>query len=261
MSQTFDLQITVLGSGTSAGVPMIGCHCPVCSSADPRDRRMRCSVAVGYDQHEILIDTAPELRLQAVGNALNRVEAVVFTHGHADHIFGLDDIRRYNTLLGRPIGVYANAQTLETLQRAFPYAFSKPADSGVYRPELVPHLINGPFELGGRRWIPIPLRHGAGDVLGFRIGKFAYCTDCSQILPSSMALLENLDTLIIDALRPHPHPTHFSFAQAIAVIKKLQPGRAFLTHLSHDVFHAQAEADLPAPIKICYDGLRLNVPF
>jgi phosphoribosyl 1,2-cyclic phosphate phosphodiesterase len=259
MSQTSNLQIIVLGSGTSAGVPMIGCHCPVCSSIDPRDRRTRCSLAVRYDQHEILIDTAPELRLQAVGNALDRVEAVVFTHAHADHIFGLDDIRRYNTVLGRPIGVYANAETLGVLQRAFPYAFNKLTDTGVYRPELVPHVINGPFDLLGRTWTPIPLRHGRGDVLGFRIGNFAYCTDCSQILPQSMALLQNLDTLIIDALRPHPHPTHFSFTQAVAMINNLKPRQAFLTHLSHDVFHAQAEADLPAPIKICYDGMQLSV--
>lgn len=261
MAHTSNLQITVLGSGTSAGVPMIGCHCPVCTSTDPRDRRTRCSLAIRYDHHEILIDTAPELRLQAVADALDRVEAVVFTHAHADHIFGLDDIRRYNTVLGRPIDVYANAETLAVLQRAFPYAFTESVDAGVYRPELSPHAINGPFDLGGRTWIPVPLRHGRGNVLGFRIGNFAYCTDCSQIPPPSMALLQNLDTLIIDALRPHPHPTHLSFAQAIAIIKDLQPRQAFLTHLSHDVFHAQAQADLPAPVRICYDGLKLEVPF
>ncbi len=254
------MRITVLGSGTSTGVPMIGCHCPVCSSDDLRDRRSRCSIVVHYQNRHILVDTTPELRLQAIAARLDRIDAVVFTHAHADHIFGLDDVRRYNTILGSPLPIYAAEDTLVALERIFPYAFIKQQDAGFFRPALAPNRISGPFDLFGVSWRPIPLLHARGAVLGFRIGDFAYCTDCSDFPESSLDQLRNLQTLIIDALRPRPHPAHLSFAQALTLIDRLQPQQAYFTHLSHDVSHAQAEAGLPPRVRLCYDGLTITIP-
>ena len=252
------LTITVLGSGTSTGVPMIGCHCPVCTSADPRDRRSRSSLAVHYDEHHILIDCSPELRLQALAAKLDRVDAVVFTHAHADHIFGLDDLRRYNSILGGPLPIHASPETLTALRRFFPHAFAKPVEERLFRPELEPHPIDGPFDLLGTLWRPLELPHGRGAVLGFRIGAFAYCTDCSDVPETVLCQLQGLDVLILDALRPKPHPTHLCFSQALAIIERLKPRRAFFTHLSHDVFQAEAEAQLPPHVRLCYDGLTLT---
>ena len=260
MPKKFPLEITILGSGTSAGVPMIGCHCPVCSSSDPRDRRTRTSIAIAYNNHVVLVDTAPELRLQAIANDLDAVHAVVFTHAHADHIFGLDDLRRYNTLLHALLPIYAAPETLCSLKRVFPYAFGKQeTEKDVYRPELLPNEISGPFDLFGASWQPIPLIHGRAKVLGFRIGSFAYCTDCSEIPAESLGQLAGLEVLIIDALRPRPHPAHLNFAEALEVIEKLRPQRAYFTHLSHDVLHVDGEKSLPAHVKFCYDGLKLDV--
>lgn len=259
------LTITFLGSGTSAGVPMIGCHCAVCSSTDPRDHRSRPSIAVSYGGHNILVDTSPELRLQAIREGLDRISAVVFTHAHADHIFGLDDVRRYNTITQQPLPLYASADTMATLKRVFPYAFEPPLPPAqaikyaLFRPELSPVIIDGPFDLFGMRWEPLELPHGRSPVLGFRIGNFAYCTDCSGIPEAARVKLQGLDTLIIDGLRPRPHPTHLSFEQALAEIAALQPRRAFFTHVSHDMKHADIEATLPPHVRVGYDGLKFEV--
>jgi phosphoribosyl 1,2-cyclic phosphate phosphodiesterase len=256
--------VTILGSGTSAGVPMIGCHCPVCSSTDPRDNRTRPSIVVHYldsagKLRHILIDTTPELRIQAVANRLDWIDAVVYTHAHADHIFGLDDVRRYNTLINAPLPLYAAPHTMEQLKTAFAYAFSQEHDPRIFRPALEPHLIEGPFSLFDQTWTPIPLIHGRHRVLGFRIGTFAYCTDCSLISEESLAQLHGLDLLIIDALRPRPHPTHLSFDQALAYIAQLAPKQALFTHLSHDISHADAERDLPAHVRVAYDGMGMKL--
>ncbi len=263
------LSITFLGSGTSVGVPMIGCHCAVCASTDPRDRRSRPSIIVSYagpdgTPHNILIDTTPELRVQALREGLDRVSAVVYTHGHADHIFGLDDLRRFNMVMQQPLPLYAAADTMALLRRSFAYAFEpprppEPGRDALFRPELVPTLIAGPFDLCGMTWQPIALPHGRSTVLGFRIGNFAYCTDCHDIPAAGREQLRGLDALIIDGLRPRPHPTHLSFEQALAVIADLQPRRAFFTHLSHDIKHADLEATLPAQVRVGYDGLKFTV--
>jgi phosphoribosyl 1,2-cyclic phosphate phosphodiesterase len=260
MKQMPPLRIVILGSGTSAGVPMIGCHCQVCLSTDTRDQRTRCSILVSYGGKSVLVDTTPELRLQAIANKVDLIHAVVFTHGHADHIFGLDDIRRFNTILGSPLPVYAAEATMRTLQQAFSYAFTRQTQAGVYRPELEPKIIDGPHDIFGVRWQPIVLPHGRASVLGFRIGNFAYCTDCADIPAAERANLRNLDTLIIDALRPRPHPTHLSFSQALAIIDDLKPRRAYFTHLSHDVSHQDIERDLPDNVRVAYDNMVLEIP-
>jgi phosphoribosyl 1,2-cyclic phosphate phosphodiesterase len=261
MNKSDSIEIVVLGSGTSAGVPMIGCHCRVCISTDPRDKRNRCSVAVGYAGRRVLIDTPPELRLAVIANQIDMVDAVILTHGHADHIFGLDDVRRYNTLSGQGMPILAGAKTLSVVRQAFPYAIDQAAaDPLVYRPQILLQEITGTFELFGRIWTPIYLPHGNVQVLGFRVGDFAYCTDCSDIPPQERKKLLNLDVLIIDALRPTFHPTHLSFEQALAVIDDLKPRRAYFTHLTHDVPHAEIEQQLPSHVRVLYDGLRITLP-
>ncbi len=249
----------MLGSGTSAGVPMIGCHCRVCTSSDARDRRNRCSVVVSYGGRRVLIDTPPELRLAAIANGVDMVDAVLLTHAHADHIFGLDDVRRYNTLSGKDMPVWASAKALSVIRHAFPYAVDQAtADPLVYRPKLILNEITDAFQLFGRPWTPIYLPHGNVQVLGFRIGDFAYCTDCSDIPSSERHKLADLDVLIIDALRPTPHPTHLSFAQSLAIIADLKPKRAFFTHLTHDVLHEEIENTLPPHVRVLHDGLRIR---
>jgi phosphoribosyl 1,2-cyclic phosphate phosphodiesterase len=256
------IEVVVLGSGTSAGVPMIGCHCRVCTSTDPRDKRNRCSVVVSYGGHRVLIDTPPELRLAAIANGVDMVHAVVLTHAHADHIFGLDDVRRYNTLSGNGMPIWGGAKALSIIRQVFPYAVDQAAaDPLVYRPQINLHPIEGVFDLFGRRWTPIYMPHGNVQVLGLRVGNFAYCTDCSDIPQEERYKLANLDVLIIDALRPSPHPTHLSFEQALGVIADLKPRRAFFTHLTHDVPHAEIERNLPPHVRVLYDGLQIQSNF
>lgn len=250
----------MLGTGTSHGVPMIGCRCPVCTSDDPRDKRTRPSIFVRYGDVRILIDTSPELRLQCLDHGIAAVDAVLFTHHHADHVAGLDDLRRFNWLMKKAMPCYGTQRTLEALRRMFAYAFEPAADSPHSRPELALHPIDHePFTVGGETIVPVPLMHGPMPVLGFRFGRFAYCTDCSHIAEESLALLRNLEVLVLDALRPDPHPTHLSVAQAVDLARRIGAGRTYFTHMAHQLKHADTNRGLPTGMELAYDGLRFAV--
>lgn len=254
-----EVELLFLGTGTSAGVPMIGCHCAVCRSTDPRDQRTRCSVIIRYDDVQVLVDTSPELRLQCVANGIDRVEAVVFTHAHADHIMGLDDLRRFNAVRRGPLDVFSDDATQRVLEQCFGYAFVEPAPQArLFRPHLVRHRIDGPFAIGGVTWTPVPLRHGDLDVLGFRVGKLAYCTDVNEIPEASFGLLAGLEVLVIDGLQWTTHATHFSLEQAMAAARRIAARQTWFTHMSHQVMHAETDARLPETMRLAYDGLRIR---
>jgi phosphoribosyl 1,2-cyclic phosphate phosphodiesterase len=238
---------------------MIGCDCPVCTSSDPHTQRTRTSALVEVDGASILIDTSPELRLQAIRENIRRVDAILFTHAHADHIFGLDDVRRFNDLQSTTMPCFGARRALDTIRGAFDYVFV-PTQIGGGKPalELIP--VDGPFEAAGVGVTPIPIFHGAIPVLGYRIGDLAYVTDCSEIPESSVELLQGLDTLVLGVLRPEPHETHFSVSEGLAVVEMLKPGRAYFTHICHRLDHQRANAAFPPNVQLAYDGLRVNVP-
>ncbi len=256
------LRLTVLGSGTSMGVPTLGCGCRVCRSADPRDNRTRPSVLLSRAGHHAVIDTTPDFRFQALRAGLDRLDAVVFTHGHADHILGFDDIRPFNMRQKAPLPVYASETTLAILRRTFAYVFNDtPAVSTI--PQVTLHAINGPFELLGAKLVPVPAIHGDTGVLGFRFGRAAYLTDFSALPDSSKALLGDLDDLILDALRDTPHPMHQTVEQALALVAELKPRRAWFTHIAHDLPHQETNNRLRAGgfdhVQLAYDGLSFEV--
>ncbi|MEO5951826.1 MAG: MBL fold metallo-hydrolase, partial [Chloroflexia bacterium] len=232
------LRITVLGSGTSVGVPMIGCHCRVCQSTDPRDRRSRPSIAVQFDGKVVVIDAGPDFREQALRAALPRIDAILLTHEHADHVFGLDDVRPFNYRQGQSIPIYATRQVIDVVERIYSYAFGD-APTQSTKPKLVMQEIDrDPIDIGGVSFQPIPLLHGRGRSTGFRFGAAAYLTDHNSIPEESLGLLEDLDVLFLDGLRYKPHPTHSHVARSLQYIEKLKPKRAYLTHICHDLPHA-----------------------
>ncbi len=256
------MQLTVLGSGTSMGVPTIGCHCAVCTSNDPRDNRMRTSVLLSRNGQNVLIDTTPDFRTQALRVGINQIEAVLLTHGHADHVMGFDDLRPLSVGRSQPMPVYGNKQAFEIVRRAFSYAFDgKPKLSTV--PSVILKEIDGPFELLGVKITPIPLVHGEMTVLGFRFGRAAYLTDFNSVPESSFALLQGLDDVILDALRDTPHPMHQTVEQALALVEKIKPQRAWFTHIAHDLGHAATNERLRkqghANVQLAYDGLKLEI--
>jgi phosphoribosyl 1,2-cyclic phosphate phosphodiesterase len=274
------VKVTVLGSGTSQGVPFIACDCAVCRSGDPRDKRTRPSILIDLEpraasdepratSHEpratslavryVLVDTTPDLRQQCLANHVTRVDAILFTHSHADHICGFDDIRRFNQLQQTAIPCYGDAETLADLRRMFSYVFTGPKQQGGGVPQVRAWVIGGPFTLGGADIVPVPLLHGIQPVLGFRLGSFAYMTDCNRIPDASWPLLAGVTTIVIDALRTRPHSTHFSVDQAVDVWSRLGAERAYFTHITHDLGHAETCARLPRGVELAYDGLVIDL--
>lgn len=253
------LTITVLGSGTSVGVPTIGCTCAVCRSADPRDNCLRPSILIRHAGSNLVVDTTPDFRTQALRARMDRLDAVLFTHAHADHILGLDDVRPFNYQRKSKIPVYGSAATVHTLHRVFDYVFTdRKHESSV--PKLETRVIDEkPFEAEGLRFQPIPVKHGSGDVYGFRFGNAAYLTDHSDIPASSLDLLRGLDVLFLDALRRTPHPTHTTVSRALEYVDELRPRRAFFTHICHDLPHEETERGFPAHVRLAYDGLQITV--
>lgn len=257
------LAIRVLGSGTSSGVPTIGCSCDVCRSIDPRDRRLRPSILIRHSEpgepvRNILIDTSPDFRAQMLGTRIDRLDAIVYTHGHADHILGLDDVRPFNYRQGS-IPMYAAPETFDVIRRVFSYAFEQ-RERKTHLPQLQVNLINdAPFDVFGLRFEPIPVMHGTEKIYGFRFGKVAYLTDHSEVPDSSIAKLGGLDVLFLDALRHKAHPTHSTLAASVESALRIQANRTFFTHMCHDIPHVATEKNLPPGIFLAYDGLELEV--
>jgi phosphoribosyl 1,2-cyclic phosphate phosphodiesterase len=259
-SRDISNQLVVLGSGTSVGVPMIGCGCRVCTSPNPRDRRTRCSVVVGLPEGNLLIDTSPDLRHQLLREQIGIIHAVVYTHEHADHIFGLDDLRLFQFYLGRPVPMFCEEAVELRIRKAFDYAFDdgEPTHSGAAPKLDVQRIGTEPFQVLGETITPIRLKHGPRfDVLGFRIRDVAYCTDTNAIPDESWPLLQGLDVLILDALRPRNHITHFSLPEAIEVAHALRARRTYFTHLAHDLLHEETNQSLPSAMQLAYDGLTI----
>ncbi|HWB19078.1 MAG TPA: MBL fold metallo-hydrolase [Phycisphaerales bacterium] len=276
-----DLQFTILGSGTSSGVPIIGCTCAVCTSTDPRDSRLRASAVLRFTDtanlpRTILLDTSPDLRAQALRHHLTRCDAIVYTHNHVDHTFGLDEVRRFNALMDAPIEIYADLHTHEHLKRVFKHIFDRRNNvNDSFVASLIPHLITPPkhFDLLGLRFTPLNLLHGKLPVLGFRIEALdpagniaalqpaplplAYCTDVSAIPPETWPLLTNLNTLVLDMLRFRHHPTHFTVDQAIDAASRIGAQRTLFTHMTHDISHASLDPQLPPTMNLAYDGLTI----
>jgi phosphoribosyl 1,2-cyclic phosphate phosphodiesterase len=252
-------RVTFLGTGTSHGVPMIGCRCATCTSQDPRDQRLRPSIYVELaNGGAFVVDTAPDFRTQALRFGVLRVDAVLFTHPHADHLLGLDEIRRFNALQRCVIPCYGDPGTIAEVRRVFAYAF-EPRQVGGGVPQLELRPVTGPFDAAGTAVTPVPMMHGQLPINGYRVGTFAYLTDCSAIPDGSWRLLDGVHTLVIGALRHAPHPTHFTVAQALDVVARVRPVRALLTHIAHDLGHAETSEHLPAGVELAYDGLIVGI--
>ena len=268
------MRVTLLGTGTSHGVPAIGCDCAVCHSTDPHDVRTRPSILIDLERAPgrdtsrgsevasavrfVLVDTSTDLRAQALAYDVRRVDAILFTHSHADHIMGLDEVRRFNAIQQTPIGCYADERTLGDLRRMFAYVFEPRPRAGGGVPQLSLFHVGGVFSLGGVEVVPVPLMHGPRPILGFSIGSFAYLTDCNHIPETSWPLIEGVRTLVLDALRERTHSTHFSVREALEVVERLRPHRTYFTHISHDLAHAATCARLPDGVELAYDGLVLE---
>ena len=253
------LRITVLGSGTSSGVPTIGCSCAVCLSSDPRDKRLRPSILVSSGGRNIVIDTTPDFRMQVLRAGVSRLDAILYTHSHADHILGLDDVRPFNYHQSATIPIYATPDTLTDIRRVFNYVFAE-QDPRAAVPKVEVHELDGArFDVLGIDFLPIPVIHGRQTIYGFRFGQAAYLTDHSEVPESSQAMLRGLDVLFLDALRHRPHPTHSTLETSVALARRLGAKRTYFTHMCHDLPHAATEAGLPEGIHLAFDGLEIEV--
>jgi phosphoribosyl 1,2-cyclic phosphate phosphodiesterase len=252
------MRVTFLGTGTSTGVPVVGCHCAVCVSDDSRNQRLRQSVKIEMDGKVFLIDTTPDLRLQLLRDPITRLDFILYTHSHADHLMGLDDVRPFNFRQHESIHAFASPATAKAIRRAFGYIWSD-SQLGGGKPQIELHEVDGPFTHEGIDIVPIPVWHGDWTILGYRIGSFAYITDTNGIPDESLPLLQDLDTLALDGLRPSPkHPTHFTIGEAVAVAQRIGPRMTYLIHLTHEVEHATVEATLPENVRLAWDRMTLN---
>ncbi len=252
------MKLTFLGTGTSTGVPTIGCQCAVCTSPATHDKRTRPSIMLEYSGRIIVIDTTPDFRTQALRQKIQRVDAVVFTHAHADHVLGLDDVRPFFFRQKDPIPIFADQRCMESLRRIFTYIFDQTYPyGGILKVE--PHLIDGPFSLWDVQLVPLQVLHGALPILGFRFGNAAYVTDFSTIPETTLGLLQGLNVLILDALRHKPHPTHSTIENSLALVEHLKPKRAYFTHIAHELSHHETNASLPPNVRLAYDGLEVDL--
>jgi phosphoribosyl 1,2-cyclic phosphate phosphodiesterase len=252
------MNVTFLGTGTSTGVPVVGCRCAVCTSEDPRNRRLRQSVKIEAGGKHFLIDTTPDLRAQLLRAPIPRLDFILFTHSHSDHLMGLDDVRPFNFRQREAVHAFANAHTAKAIRRAFSYIWND-TQIGGGKPQLDLHEIDGPFTHEGIEIVPIPVRHGDWTILGFRLGAFAYVTDTNGIPEESLALLEGVDVLALDGLRPTPkHPTHFTIDEAVSVAQRIGARMTYLIHLTHEVDHETVEKTLPENVRLAWDGLELR---
>ena len=253
------MKVTFLGTGTSQGVPFIGCDCPVCSSENKKDKRLRCSVWIDTPEASIVIDAGPDFRYQMLRANVRRLDAIIFTHGHKDHIAGLDDIRAYNYFTNKPVNIYATEETQEALKREYSYIFNNPTYPGI--PQIIIHTINAndPFIINGILITPLKLLHYKLEVLGFRIGDFTYITDTNYIEPEVLAKANGSKAITLNALRHEPHISHYTLAQAIEVARGVQTEATYFTHISHQLgLHDVVEGILPPAMHLAYDGLTLD---
>lgn len=254
------MKVTFLGSGTSTGVPVVGCSCGICTSDNPKNRRLRQSVKIEAAGKHFLIDTTPDLRLQLLRDPIPTLDFILFTHSHSDHLMGLDDVRPFNFFHRKSITAYANRATAKAIRRIFSYIWDANAQIGGGKPQLELVEVEEPFRVGELEIVPVPVDHGEWTILGYRIGRFAYITDTNGIPPASRALLDGVDVLALDGLRLGPaHPTHYTIPEAIEVARELGIATTYLMHLSHDIDHDRVEATLPEGFKLAYDGLVLNL--
>jgi phosphoribosyl 1,2-cyclic phosphate phosphodiesterase len=251
------MRITFLGTGTSHGIPVIGCDCEVCKSENQKNMRTRSSILIEVNDRFVLVDTATELRMQILRENIRQIDAVLFTHCHADHVCGFDDLRRFSELSGHYVPCYGSEKTLSDIKKMFEYVFVK-TQIGGGKPKVTLHTVSGEFHLFNENVIPIRVYHGKLSVLGYRIGNFAYVTDCSHIPEDSCKLLSNLDILVLGALRNRPHPTHFNLSEALQMVERLEPKRAFFTHICHDLEHDVVNSMLPPNIELAYDSLTID---
>jgi phosphoribosyl 1,2-cyclic phosphate phosphodiesterase len=253
------MQLTMLGVGSSAGTPMVGCSCTTCNSDNPRNKRTRCSSLITLDSGEnILVDTGPDLRNQALRENIQRVDAVLYTHTHADHLHGIDDLRAFCQIQRKQIPLYAKEDAVAHISQKFGYVLREPSDFWDL-PVLRTEIINAPFDLFGITVTPIPVMHGRSHILGYRIGNFAYMTDVSEIPESSFGLLEDLDLVLLDCLREKSHPTHINIEQSLAYIGRIKAKQSYMIHMTHELEYASLSKKLPKDVFVGFDGLKLHI--